>query len=331
MIKINLAPSKKKRGRIPRDRRSPGDRRGSGGKIVVALLLLVAGGGGGYYYVVYVMEPGQLSDIIAAVRTGSERTEPAKRPLPPPVPQIESPAARPSSGVRSRMAENVVREIDDDGRAVSKLDLPYADMSAAERINYEVLFGRNIFNMITRNTPPGIRYRTLEIDSFQTIRATGEGSSRQMAREMFAAFKNERGELLPQPHSFIRDGAAGSFTFAIVHRPNFGFEVADPFQAIDHIGFRESLPQHLRTLTQLAGENRVRMSSAPTRISAEKSGDYRRVVYRMAGMTTYTDFHSFVQALYDARVPCAFQKIVIGATGGEQVRVGAEVLFVVRD
>lgn len=314
-------------------------KRGGGKKslIVISILLFLALVGAYYCFTaVFHSEWGAVTAMLSS-ESGSKSDDTGA--ISPAAPKTEAPTApvvplvRPPTKVRSNMVENVVRELGRESRAVSKLETPYADMTTAEKINYEALFARNVFDMITRCTPPGIKFSALEIENFQTIYASGAGLSRQMVQEMFSAFRAQRGELLPRPHSNIKDdpGRGGAFAFTIVHKPNFGLEVADPFQALDHLGFRESLAHNLRNFSRIAGESGFKMSAAPSQISVDRVGSYRRIVYRAAGTSTYKDFHAFVLALYNAKVPCAFKKISITPVRGEQVRVNAEILFTVKE
>ncbi|MCO6746508.1 hypothetical protein KQH42_30365, partial [Streptomyces sp. CHA1] len=78
-------------------------------------------------------------------------------------------------------------------------------------------------------------------------------------------------------------------------------------------------------------ENRVKFRSSPRRVSVERVGDYRRVIYRAEGESTYRDFHQFVLALYNEKVPCAFKKISLDAKSGTTIKVATEVLFTVKN
>jgi hypothetical protein len=203
-------------------------------------------------------------------------------------------------------------------------------MPLAEKINYEALFARNVFDMVTRCTSPGIRLKELTVEDFQKVSASGIGA-KDMVEEMFASFKNERGEVMPKPHSYIKDGEGGKFAFVIVQKPNFGLQVSDPFQALEHITFKEGLALTLRSFSRLAGDCNFKMSAAPSQLSVEKAGDYRRVVYKAVGMSTYGDFHKLVRTLYNEKIPCAFKRVSMVPVKDEQIRVTAEVLFTVKE
>ncbi len=329
MIRINLA---KTPGKPERERGAPKPVKvraakegggGSSGPILVVLVLLAVAGGGFYYYITY-MKP--EADAAAAEQQVAKT-------LPPPVPKVEPKAktVKPSSQVRTNMVEDVVKEFSDNEPAArNKLDTPYDQMPLAEKINYEALFARNVFDMIARCMSPGIRLRSLEIDNFQTVAASGVGA-RPMIEEMFTSFKGERGEVLSKPSSYIKDGEGGAFAFTITQKPNFGLQVSDPFQALEHITFKEGLALTLKNFSRLAGDCNFKMSAAPSQLNVEKAGDYRRVVYKAVGMSTYGDFHKLVRILYNEKIPCAFKKISMVPVKDEQIRVTAEVLFTVKE
>ncbi|MFP4240812.1 MAG: hypothetical protein ACLFTW_02470 [Chitinispirillaceae bacterium] len=243
---------------------------------------------------------------------------------------VDSTAPKPSSHIRTDMIENVVKEVGSD-RSVKKLNVPYKDMTVAEKINYEVLFGRNALELVGRSVLSGIKLKTLEVENFKTIYAHGLGSSRELVSEMFTNFKSEQVEVMPQPLSYIKDDPIG-YKFVITCKPKFGLgELTDPFQALDHLGFKEALSVHLEDFSRIAKENDVKFRSSPRRISVERTGSYRRVVYRAEGQTTYRDFNQFVLALYNEKVPCAFKKISLAAKSGTTVNVVAEVLFTTKN
>ena len=325
MIRINLAKTPgSKPARAPKPVkvkvRAVKSGRGPMGTIVV-LILLAAAGGGVYYYITY-MKP-------AAEATVTEKH--IAKSLPPPLPKEDKKAAKPSSQVRSNMVEDVVKELSDEETAArNKLDTPYEQMPLAEKINYEALFAKNVFEMISRCMSPGIRLKELTVEDFQLISASGSGA-REMVEEMFASFKSQRGEVLSKPRSYIKTGEGGSFAFVIEQRPNFGMQVSDPFQMLEHITFKEGLSLTLRSFSRLAGDCNFKMSAAPSQLSVEKAGDYRRVVYKAVGMSTYGDFHKLVRTLYNEKIPCAFKKISMVPVKDEQIRVTAEVLFTVRE
>jgi len=326
MIRINLARTPGKPARAPKSVKVRLPRAGGNGPgkaILAVLVLLVVAGGGGYYYITY----------IKPVTEAAKAEQHVAKALPPPVPKADPKTVKPSSQVRTNMVEDVVKEFANDGTVAqmpNKLDTPYEQMPLAEKINYEALFARNVFDMVSRCMSPGIRLKELTVDNFQTVSAGGAGA-RMMVEEMFSSFKNERGEVLPKPHSYIKDGEGDNFAFEIVQKPNYGLQVGDPFQALEHLTFKEGLSLTLKNFSRLAGDCNFKMSAAPSQISVDKAGDYRRVVYKAVGMSTYGDFHKLIRTLYNEKVPCAFKKISMVPVKDEQIRVTVDVLFTVKE
>ena len=83
-----------------------------------------------------------------------------------------------SASSAANMVEEVVKEVNDSRlkfRESGVLDLPYDQLSFAERINYELLFPKNVCEMLSRVIPAGIGLKSLEIDNFQTVYAVGLG------------------------------------------------------------------------------------------------------------------------------------------------------------
>ncbi|MFP4014843.1 MAG: hypothetical protein ACLFVQ_12210 [Chitinispirillaceae bacterium] len=243
---------------------------------------------------------------------------------------VDTTAPKPSSHIRPNMIENVVKEIRSGDRSVKRFNISYEDMTVAEKINYEVLFGRNVLELVGRSVPAGIQLVSLEIEGFQSMYASGLGSSRELVSEMFSNFKSEPVEVLPLPLSNIKDDPIG-YRFVITCKTKFGLELSDAFQALDHLGFQEGLSVHLKSFSRLAEQNSVNFRSSPRRVSVERVGDYRRVIYRAEGESTYRDFHQFVLALYNEKVPCAFKKISLDAKSGTTIKVATEVLFTVKN
>jgi hypothetical protein len=330
VIRINLAKTPGKAGKaapdkpvkaasVPKLPKAAGG--GRGAPALIVLVLLAAAGGGAYYYITY---------IKPAASTAATERQIAKA-LPPPVPKTTQTTPQPSSQVRSNMVEDVVKELgNNESAANNKLATPYSQMPLAEKINYEALFMRNVLDMVSRCTPPSIRLRSLEVADFQEISASGTGA-KAMVEEMFTAFKNERGELLPKPRSYIKDGEGDKYAFTVVYKPNFGLQVSDPFQALEHITFKEGLSNTLKKFSRLAGDHNFKMSAAPSQLNVEKAGDYRRVTYKAVGMSTYGDIHKLVRTLYGEKIPCAFKKLSMIPVKDEQVRVTVEVLFTVKE
>jgi hypothetical protein len=313
MIRINLARKRVAAKSAPaRSRRLPL------GLIITVTTIVLATGGGyiGWQFV-------------------HTRTVPAPAASPPTV-QSAHPSApfKPSTYSKADIVEEVVQELADERAATDlhgTLDMTYADLSFLEKVNYEVLFARNVFTMLSRVVPSDIGLRSLEIDDFQTLYAVGMGTSRELVSSTFIRLKTEKLELLPQPFSYITSNNGDGYRFVVTCKINFGLDLTDPFQASDNLPARDDLPILTKRIVRIGDSTGVTFSGAPRQIDAERVGAYRRFHYGFKGRTTYNDFVRFLLALYDARVPCAFKKIDLKALDGSAVDVGLQLLITVRE
>lgn len=247
---------------------------------------------------------------------------------------IEVTDFKPSTHARSAIVEDVVRELSHSESQASRkgvLDIPYQEMSVTERINYEVLFGKKVFEVLSRAVPDGIGLKTLEIENFQTVYALGISSQRDEITQTFSAFRQERMELLPKPHSYITSNPQNGYRFVVTCKAELGLDLSDPFQATDQLPPRADLPVLLKTITDLASQVDVKFKADPVQVSAERAGAYRRFVYRYTGTSTYKDFVRLVLRLNQDRVPCAFKKVTIKARTETVTDVSAEILLTLKD
>ena len=122
-----------------------------------------------------------------------------------------------SAAHAANMVEEVVKEVSDSRlklRESGVLDLPYDQLSFAERINYELLFPKNVCEMLARVVPAGVGLKSLEIDNFQTVYAVGLGPSREAIRDMWESLKKEKVNVLAPPYSFIKPAFKDGLRFA---------------------------------------------------------------------------------------------------------------------
>jgi hypothetical protein len=309
MIRINLAKkrtaarSAAPRVRLPR-------------WILVVVPLLALGGAGGYYGWNFFKNRTPKVEEKAAVST--------------PAPT----AFKPSTYSKADIVEDVVREVAGERAAAEKqtiLDLSYTDLSFLEKVNYEVLFGKNVFAMLARTIPSGIGLRSLELENFQTLYAVGLGTSRELVSSTFIALKTEKLELLPQPYSYITANDGDGYRFVVTCKINSGLDLTDPFQASDHLPSRDDLPLLIKKIGRIGDSSGVTFRGTPQQLDAEKVGAYRRFHYRFKGGATYNDFVRFLLALYEAKVPCAFKKIGLKARSGSDVDVDLQAIITVRE
>lgn len=240
----------------------------------------------------------------------------------------------PSTYNKANIVEDVVREISVErtsGAGKSLLNLPYDQLSFLERVNYEVLFGRNVFTLLSRVVPSGIGLKRLEVDNFQTIYAVGLGTSRELVSSTFISLKKERLDLLPQPFSYITSNNGDGYRFVVTCKTRFGLDLTDPFQASDHLPVRDDLPLLTRKIISMGKDAGVSFKKGFRQVHAERVGAYRRFHYENSGATTYNEFVKFLLDLYEEKVPCAFKRIDIKAQSGTAVTVAVQVVITTRE
>ena len=304
MIRINLL---KRPGR-------PGRQPGGIGKIVIVAVLVVAVGAAG----------GALWMFRSAIFTRGA-----------PAPEKENTVkqeAAPSTYPQQDFVKDVVKEVNDARRELSgngKLRLPYEELSFSEKINYEVLFAKNVVELLDRAVPAGIGLRSLESDNFQTIYAVGIAPSKDLVQTMFAALKAEKVALLPRPLTLVTPNATSGFKFAVTGKVDFGFSLTDslidaPFMVAG------DFPGALKAMVRIAKENSITIVKAPARVSSETAGAYSRQVYQWSGQGSYKNFVKFVMHMYQARKFCAFKRISVSALSRASVKIESQVLITTR-
>ncbi len=281
--------------------------------VPVIILVVIFLGTGGYFG--YKMLPGLL--------------KPAKKPkpvvatvtVPPPVPVHSGP----------NMIEEVVKEVGEEHNEQRKLNIPYAEMTFLEKVNYEVVFGKSVFQLLSRAIPSGIGLKLLEVDNFMTVYAAGIGQTRDLISSTFGALKSENMEILPQPHSYITSNGSKGYKFVVTCKTNFGIDHSDSFQPWEHIGTRDDIPFLLKKITDISVANKVRFSRKPSKISAEDVGLYRRYIYNFRGKSDYRSFVSFVLGLYNEKVPCSFKRVALKAGDGAIIDIDLEILLTLKE
>jgi hypothetical protein len=239
----------------------------------------------------------------------------------------------PSTYSQQYIVEDVVKEVSDANQKLTKsgmLSLSYAELSFAEKVNYEILFAKNLAELLGRAVPGGIGLRSLEADNFQTLYAVGLGPSRDLIQSMVTTLKNEHVEILPPPYSFIKPNGGRSFKFAFSCKLEFGLNLADP--VIDApFAPKEDLPAQLTAFETFAKENGIAVTARPRQVSSEKVGGYYRNYYQWSGNGTYKNFVKFITQLYQANTKYAFKRISLVAMPGSNLRIESQILLTTRE
>lgn len=241
--------------------------------------------------------------------------------------------AAPSTFAKSSMLEDVVKEVSEEGRKISAdgiLHLAYGELSSPEKIDYEVLFAKNVVELLGRAVPGGIGLRSLEADNFQTLYAVGLAPSREMVENVFATLKAHNVTLLPRPLTQITANRSGGYRFALTGKTDFGLNLTDSMVDAP-LPPNVDLARTLQSFVKTARENSITFVKMPAKVSGEKVGAYFRYVYLWSGTGTYKNFARFVAALHQARQYVAFKRISINALSGANVKIESRVIVTTRE
>jgi len=242
----------------------------------------------------------------------------------------------PSSYASPNMVEEVVKEVNDSRlklRESGVLDLPYEQLSFSEKVNYELLFAKNVCEMLSRIIPNGIGLKSLEIDNFQTVYAVGLGSTREVIERMLASLKTEKVSVLPPPYSFIKPAGKDGLRFAFSCKTQFGLNLTDPLVdgSLMRLPSREAVADLLDEFGKIAKKNRVKVIKKPAHASTEKFGNYYRSIYQWSGESSYKDFVAFVLSLYDAKVMGALKRCAIVAQSASAVKIESQIVVTTKE
>ncbi len=236
----------------------------------------------------------------------------------------------PSSLVGSQMLEDVVDDRDDTRDKLKRrgiLDVPYEQLSFVEKVNYEIQYAKNIFDLLSRTSLPGVDFSKVNVASFTQFLGVGQSNSREDVKQFFERLKQEKIDLLPKPQTIIRRSSDG-YTFTISCTSRFGLDLEAPFLlGPEDILSYDDLPAVVKRVVTVAKEGNIRIHSGPSQEEAFFIGDYRRFRYRLIGAAAYKNFVSFINELYTRQVPCAFEKIQLVAVTNTSVKIEADLIF----
>lgn len=234
------------------------------------------------------------------------------------------------------IAKDVVPDVQDTQlvhRETSLLDLPYADMSFEEKVNYEFLFARNVFDLLGRAIPRQINLESLNVGSFSTVTVKGSCSSREIITKMLTDFRNKKIAILPRPLSSIVSTADGGFRFTIVLKPEFGLNLKDSLvdPSLSALPPRTIVPAKVRKLKTILTNNKIHFAKPPSMVSGTKLKKNRRLVYHFEAKGSYDDFVRAIRALYGQKVLCAFKSLQMSVPAPGRVSIKADVVFTTRE
>jgi len=244
-----------------------------------------------------------------------------------------NPEAAPSTFSKQNIVEETVREVSDEHQQLSSsgmLSLPYAELSFAEKMNYEILFAKNVVEVLARAVPPGVGLRSLDLDNFQTVYAVGLAPSREVVQTMLSTLKVAHMEVLPPPYSFVKQNDAQSCKFAMSCKPEFGLNLADPIIDAPYAS-NLSVDSLLAAFGTIAKECNIIISKAPAQVSSEKTGGFYRMQYQWSGSGSYKNVVKFLTFLYQANARCAFRHISLNAVSGSNLKIESRFIVTTKD
>jgi hypothetical protein len=304
MIRINLLKGP------GRPARQPG---GMGKIVLIAVLIIAVGAAGGALWV--------FRDTILRLAVLAPKKEPVVK---------QEPTS--STYANKDLVRDVLKEVSESRRTLSGSGgprVPYDELSVLEKINYEVLFAKNVVELLDKTVPSGIGLHALESDNFQAIYAAGIAPSKELVQGMLGALKAEKVTLLPKPLTLVTPSATGNLKFAFTGKVEFGLSPADslmdpPFTVAG------DFPGALKAMIRIAKENSITIVKAPAHMSSETTGAYSRQVYQWSGQGSYKNFVKFVMRMHQARQFCAFKRISVRALSGSSVKIESQVLITTR-
>ncbi|MCX7727035.1 MAG: hypothetical protein N2053_09330 [Chitinispirillaceae bacterium] len=242
-----------------------------------------------------------------------------------------------TSKKKSNIVEEVVREITEErgisgqNRNRGEIDLPYEELSLLEKINFEVLFGKRMFEIVSRSIPLGIGLKTLEITNFQSMYAVGLAKTKEEVSSVFITLRSEKLELLPQPHSYITSNNGEGYRFVVTCKSRFGLDLSDPFMATDNLPARSDINIILAKVKNIADSIKIGLKRDILSMGGEKVGIYRRFTYQFKCVTSYSKFVGFIVELYNRRVPIAFKSIKMEALNDSAIDIRSEFLLTTKE
>jgi hypothetical protein len=242
----------------------------------------------------------------------------------------------PTSRTTRAIVEDVVRDAADSQLVLNEtglLSLPYADLSFEEKVNYEILYARNVFEMLGRTVPRDVGIETLALDSFSMVRAYGVGDSREIVARVLSGFRREKATILPKPLTTVSNASTGGFVFRVTMQTAFGLNLKDPLvdPSLASLPTRKGVTDEVKRLEAVLASNGVALARPLAMASGTKLEKYRRLRYAAEATCSYDNFVRAIGAIYDQRIPCAFEKLQMVAQSPGSVRVTATLVFTTKE
>jgi hypothetical protein len=247
---------------------------------------------------------------------------------------VEDEELLPSTYKETRTVEEVVREIRDDRDKLHRrgiLNLPYEELSLAEKVNYEIYFARNVCELLATKVPGSIGLHVMEGRSYRTIYCVGSADSEKPIETAFEGLREAGVHLMDRPLTKISNKTSG-YQFVLTGEPRFGLDLSAPHLiGLGDLPARDELDAVVRRITRIADRAGVRLKKEPSRTDVKVIGRFRRFHYALSGLSSYQGFVKFVEGLVAAEVGCAFQHFRVAARSHGNVSIDAELVITTHD
>jgi hypothetical protein len=236
---------------------------------------------------------------------------------------------QPSTFVSRHVVEEVVGDVDSDRETLTKhgfLDLSYEQLSTVEKVNYEIHFAKNVFDLLARTAVSGVDFTRVQLKSFGQFTGSGQCGSREKIGRFFEGMKREKITLRPKPETIIR-GSDDGFRFTITGDTRFGLNLESPFLlGPDEIMAYRDCEETIRRIYSVAKDEGLR-GNEPSFMEAAMADSYRRMRYQYSATGSYNSVVSFINTLYARRIPCAFEQFTLTALSASSVKMETGILL----
>jgi hypothetical protein len=231
-------------------------------------------------------------------------------------------AKTPAVAGREEIGKNTVATVGSVVRGTS--ERKPVEPGPGERAAWDIAFSDKVFSALAAVIPDDIAFTDISIDSFSRLSIGGRSPSRESLGKLFSGLPKGTFDLAQPPRSFIAPDSESGYRFRLESRVVY----ARPIPA-DSVG-PERIPFEVAGFSDLLKANNIVIHKGLSRIAADNAGEFRRIRYSLAGSGTLPDVVAFVRAAHEARLPCAFRKLRILASGKGGVAIDADVDFITR-
>lgn len=193
----------------------------------------------------------------------------------------------------------------------------YANMSMAERLNYEHSYTYYLFRELSLIVPADVDFSTLSVKNYRFVKALGGVESKAGVLSLFSSLKNEGWKLTPKPASLFREVSDG-------YQFRFEGEYAIIPSDLDAEMIKlEDIPrddhlQRLKDSVLTVVERTPVVASGKTLdlLDTKFEGKYRHYYYTIEGRSNFVQFSELLSELKKLSLPISVSDVDLSASGG---------------